>query len=78
MDLDDWTEVFGASTFVTGGSANISKGFVTVVTTTGIINTTPMPWTQYASSAAYTAGSGLTLTGNVFSVGTGQITNTLC
>ena len=34
-------------------------------------------WNQFISSTGYTAGDGLTLTGNSFSIGLGQVSNTM-
>ena len=57
----------GDFTFVTGGSTYDNTGWVQtdVVVTIG---TDPIQFTQFSGAGAYTAGTGLTLTGSVFSI----------
>lgn len=76
-DIDAWSEVVGAFTFVTAGSANANTGWVTQVVAGGTINVTAMPWAQFSSNTAYTAGAGLTLGGTQFSISAGAITNAM-
>jgi len=64
--MDTWAEVVGAFTFVQGGATLASTGWVAVVPNTGTIDVTPMPWTQFSGAGTYTAGTGLSLSGNQF------------
>ena len=63
----------GDFTFVTGGSTYDNTGWVQtdVVVTVG---TDPINWTQFSGAGAYTAGTGLTLTGSVFSIANTTVT----
>lgn len=66
-DMDVWSEVPGAYTVILfGGQAD--TGWVCVAADTGTINVTAMPWVQFSGSATYTAGTGLTLFANQFSI----------
>jgi len=67
-DMDVWSEVPGAYTVILNGSANIDTAWVCTASTTGTIGTTPMPWVQFANVNTYTAGTGLTLASNQFSI----------
>jgi hypothetical protein len=60
----------GASTFVTGGAANGSTGWVMNVDGTIIIGTTALVWVQSSSSSSVTVTSPLTKVGSVISLGT--------
>jgi nucleoside diphosphate kinase len=67
-DHDTSTEVrSGDFVFVTGGDTQASTGFVQVndVTT---LDTDPIEWTQFIGAGTFTAGTGLDLNGNVFSL----------
>jgi hypothetical protein len=71
-DFDTPAEMAGGDfTFVTAGTQYDSTGWVMVdpVTTVG---TTDVNWTQFSGAGTYTAGTGLTLTGTVFSVNASQ------
>ena len=65
----------GDFTFVTAGTVYDNTGWVMPdpVTTVG---TSPVVWVQFSGAGTYTAGSGLTLTGSVFSVNVAQPTIT--
>ena len=67
-DMDVWSEVPGAYTVILNGSANIDTGWVCTATTLGTINVTAMPWVQFSNVNTYTAGTGLTLASNQFSI----------
>jgi len=67
-DMDVWSEVPGAYTVILNGSANIDTGWVCTATTVGTINVTAMPWVQFSAVNSYTAGTGLTLASNQFSI----------
>lgn len=67
-DFDTATEMAsGDFTFVSNGSLYGNTGWVQTdpVTTVG---TSPVIWIQFSGSGAYTAGTGLTLTGTQFSI----------
>jgi hypothetical protein len=57
----------GDFTFVTAGTEYVNTGWVMTdpVTTVGISN---VVWVQFSGAGTYTAGTGLTLTGSVFSI----------
>ena len=67
-DFDTATEIAsGDFTFVSNGTLYGNTGWVQTdaVTTVG---TSPIIWIQFSGSGAYTAGTGLTLTGTQFSI----------
>ena len=67
-DFDTGAEIQGGDfTFVTAGTQYNSTGWVQVdeVTTIG---TDPIEWLQFSGAGEYSAGTGLTLTGGVFSI----------
>jgi hypothetical protein len=68
VDMDVWAEVPGAYTVVLNGSVNKNTGWVCTASDIGTINVTPMPWVQFSASGVYTAGTGLTLLANQFSI----------
>lgn len=72
--MDTWSEVVGAFTFVQGGATLANTGWVAVVPSTGTIDVTPMPWSQFSGAGTYTAGAGLTLVGNQFSITNTSVT----
>jgi len=76
VDMDVWSEVPGAYTvLLNGGQAN--TGWVCTATQTGTIGVTAMPWVQFSGSGTYSAGTGLTLASNTFSItNTGVTANT--
>jgi hypothetical protein len=66
-DMDTWSEVPGAYTVIlNGGQSN--TGWVCTATATGTINVTAMPWSQFSLNATYYAGTGLSLSSNIFSI----------
>jgi hypothetical protein len=60
----------GASTFVIGGAANGSTGWVMNTTGTITVGSTSLVWVQSSSSASVTVTSPLTKVGSVISLGT--------
>jgi hypothetical protein len=67
-DFDTAAEMAsGDFTFITNGTLYASTGWVQIdpVTTVG---TSPVVWVQFSGAGAYTAGTGLTLTGTQFSI----------
>jgi ribosomal protein L24 len=70
-DFDTASEVdSGDFVFVSSGTANGSTGWVQT-NKPATIGTDPILFTQFAGAGTYTAGTGLTLTGTVFSINTG-------
>lgn len=70
MDFDAWSEIPGAFVFVEEGSINADTGWVCTSNTGGTVGTTDITFVQFAGVGTYTAGNGLTLTGNQFSLTT--------
>jgi hypothetical protein len=71
-DMDNWTEVPGAYVFVETGTTQADTGWVCTSNAGGTIGVTAMTWAQFSGAGSYTAGTGLTLTGSVFSVNVAQ------
>ena len=70
-DFDTPTEIVpGDFTFVAAGSTYDNTGWVQVATVT-TVGTDPIVFEQFSGAGTYTAGNGLTLTGNAFSINTG-------
>jgi hypothetical protein len=66
-DANDWDELVSAVVLVeSGGQAG--TGWYCSVQAGGTLGTTPITWTNLAFTGAYYAGTGLTLTGNTFSI----------
>jgi hypothetical protein len=72
-DFDQGTEVAGAFTFITGGATLANSGWVAQAATPTTIGTTDITFAQFSAAGTYSAGSGLTLTGEVFSVNVDNI-----
>lgn len=68
LDMDAWAEVPNSFTFVEGGSTQADSGWVCTSAAGGTLGTTPIIWVQFSGAGTYTAGTGLTLTGEVFSI----------
>jgi len=67
-DMDTWAEVPGAFTFIEQGTTWADTGWVCTSNAGGTIGVTAITWVQFAGAGSYTAGTGLTLTGTVFSI----------
>ena len=67
-DADTWAELVSAFTFVSEGSTLADTGWVCTANAGGTLGTTPVTWVQFSAAGSYTAGTGLTLTGNEFSI----------
>lgn len=67
-DANTWAELISAFTFVSTGATEADTGWVCTVDAGGTLGTTPVTWAQFSGAGSYTAGTGLTLTGNVFSI----------
>ena len=67
-DFDTNVEIVnGDFTFVTYGTQYGNTGWVQTLPV-ATVGTSPISWSQFSGSGTYTAGNGLTLTGNVFSL----------
>lgn len=67
-DANTWAELISAYTFVETGSTYADTGWVCTVNAGGTLGTTPVTWSQFSGAGTYQAGTGLTLTGNTFSI----------
>lgn len=67
-DLNIWSELPGAFTFVEQGSTLADTGWVCTVDAGGTLGTTAVTFTQFSGAGTYVAGNGLSLAGNSFSV----------
>lgn len=67
-DANTWTELVSAYTFIETGSTLADTGWVCTVNAGGTLGTTPVTWSQFSGAGTYTAGTGLTLTGQSFSI----------
>jgi phage-related tail fiber protein len=67
-DMDSWAEVPNAFTFVEDGTTQADSGWVCTANAGGTLGTTPITFVQFSGAGTYTAGTGLTLTGNEFSI----------
>ena len=67
-DADTWAELISAFTFISEGSTQADTGWVCTANAGGTLGTTPVTWVQFSGAGSYTAGTGLTLTGNQFSI----------
>ena len=67
-DADTWNELISAFTFVEQGTINADTGWVSIVNAGGTIGVTDVDFVQFSAAGAYTAGAGLTATGNTFNV----------
>jgi len=75
-DGNTWNQYVGAITFVEYGSQK-NGAFYCSAQPGGTLGTTALNWASFSVSATYTAGTGLTLTGYVFSItNTGVSANT--
>ena len=67
-DANTWDELVSAYTFVEAGTLYADTGWVCTVNAGGTLGTTAVTWSQFSGAGTYQAGTGLTLTGNTFSV----------
>jgi hypothetical protein len=64
---DTWNEYIGAIIFISSGSLAGTAWFCTAQPG-GTLGVTAMNWSNFSVASSYTAGTGLTLTGTVFSI----------
>ena len=74
-DLDVSSEFPNAAVFVSEGTTQADTGWVQTNDNV-VIGTSAVNWIQFSGAGAYTAGTGLTLTGNTFSL-TAPVATTL-
>ena len=67
-DADTWDELTSAFVFIETGTTNADTGWVCTANAGGTLGTTALPWSQFSGAGSYTASTGLTLTGTVFSL----------
>jgi hypothetical protein len=76
LDANIWDEFISAITFIEYGT-QAGGAFFCTATPGGTLGVTALNWSQFTTSAVYSAGTGLTLTGQVFSItNTGVAANT--
>jgi phage-related tail fiber protein len=67
-DANTWNELISAFTFVEQGTVYADTGWVCTANAGGTLGVTAVNWTQFSGAGAYSAGTGLTLTGTEFSI----------
>lgn len=67
-DMSIWAEVPNAFVFVEEGNTLADTGWVVTSNQGGTIDATAITWVQFSGAGSYTAGNGLQLVGNEFSV----------
>ena len=67
-DMDVWTEVPNAFTFIEDGTTQADTGWVCTSNAGGTMGTTAITFTQFGAAGGYSDGTGLTLTGSSFSI----------
>ena len=67
-DMSTWAQVPAAFTFIEQGTTLADTGWVCTSDSGGTIDVTAITWTQFSGAGSYLAGTGLTLTGNTFSI----------
>lgn len=73
-DMSAWTQFPGAYVFIEQGSTLADTGWVCTVDAGGTLGTTPVTWAQFSGAGSYTAGTGLNLTGTIFSIANTAVT----
>jgi len=68
------SEIPGAFVFVEAGATMADTGWVCITNAPVTVGTTNIVFTQFAGAGTYTAGTGLTLTGTVFSISNTAVT----
>jgi hypothetical protein len=67
-DADVWNDLISAITFVETGSTQSGSAWYCTAQPGGTIGTTAVNWSNFSVATTYTAGTGLTLAGNQFSI----------
>lgn len=71
-DSDSGDKIKGTAVYVSEGAINGGTRWVCNATGNITLNTTPLNFVNFGGGASYTAGNGLTLTGNEFAIGAGS------
>lgn len=74
-DANTWAELVSAYTFVETGSTYADTGWVCTVNAGGTLGVTAVTWSQFSGAGTYLAGTGLTLSGNTFSITNTAVTS---
>jgi hypothetical protein len=72
IDAQLGADLLNAAVFISEGTVNRDTAWVCTTDAPIVPGTTPLTWVQFAGSSTFTAGAGLTQTGNVFDVGAGS------
>ena len=67
-DMNSWSEVVSAYTFIESGTTLSDTGWVCTSNAGGTLGVTAITFAQFSGAGTYQAGTGLTLTGNTFSI----------
>ena len=67
-DADSEAELVSATVFVSEGTTQGDTAWTMTANAPITVNTTALPWVQFGGADIYTAGAGMTQTGNVFDV----------
>jgi hypothetical protein len=67
-DADVWTDLISAITFIETGSTLSGTAWYCTAQPGGTLGTTAVTWSNFSVASSYTAGTGLTLAGNAFSI----------
>jgi len=67
-DADTWNELISAICFVESGSTLAGTAWYCTAQPGGTLGTTAVTWSNFSVAASYSAGTGLTLAGSVFSI----------
>jgi hypothetical protein len=67
-DANTWNQLVSAFVFVEEGTTQADTGWVCTVDPGGTLGTTAVTWAQFSGAGTYLAGTGLTLSGNTFSI----------
>lgn len=67
-DMDAWTEVPGAFTFIEEGTTNADSGWICSSNAGGTLNTTAITFVQFSQAGVILAGTGLTKSGVTISM----------
>ena len=68
LDSNTGAEIFGEAVYVDGGTAQKNTGWTQTTSGTITVGTSNIVYSQFSGTGAYTAGAGLTLTGNSFAI----------
>lgn len=69
-DADTWSELYGATVFITNGTVNASSTWAATIPSSGVLGVDEIRFALFGASASYTAGTGLNLIGSQFSLAT--------